>query len=106
MAAKGTLSKEIITKKILETFPGSFTIDKVIRIPMSEEGSIVQIKVALTAAKDILEPDNGFTSNETSNFTSEDYNFDAMNPPEEGVSYEPTAEEKANVQMMLRSLGL
>ena len=88
--AKGAISKEAITKKILETFPGSFTIDKVIRIPMLEEGSPIQIKVALTAAK----------------FTSGGYDFNAMNPPVDDKSYEPTAEEKANVQMMLKSLGL
>ena len=105
MAAKGTASKEVITKKILETFPGSFTVDKVIRIPMMEEGSVVQIKVALTAAKDILEPD-GSTPGETTEFSSGDYNFDAMNPPIDDKAYEPTAEEKANVQMMLKSLGL
>ncbi len=105
MAAKGALAKETITKKILETFPGSFTIDKVIRIPMSEEGSVVQIKVALTAAKDILEPD-GSVPGETPEFASGDYNFNAMNPPVDDKTYEPTAEEKANVQMMLKSLGL
>lgn len=104
MAAKGAISKEIITKKILEAFPGSFIIDKVIRIPMSEDGSIVQIKVALTAAKDVLEPD-GSVPGETP-AVSGDYNFDAMNPPIDGKSYEPTPEEKANVQMMLKSLGL
>lgn len=105
MAAKGTLSKEIITKKILETFPGSFTIDKVIRIPMSEDGSIVQIKIALTAAKDVLEPD-GSTPNEAVEFSSDTSDFNAMNPPVYDKSYEPTAEEKANVEMMLKSLGL
>lgn len=104
MAAKGTLSKEIITKKILETFPGSFTIDKVIRIPMSEDGSIVQIKVALTAAKDVLEPD-GSAPDEAVEF-SDASDFNAMNPPVYDKSYEPTAEEKANVEMMLKSLGL
>lgn len=49
--ARGSESKNIITKKILEVFPGSFQYDKEIRIPIEENGEIVQIKVTLTAAK-------------------------------------------------------
>jgi hypothetical protein len=55
MAAKGALSKEIVMAKILEVFPDAFVYDKAIRIPMIEDGSPLQIKVALTAAKDIVE---------------------------------------------------
>lgn len=53
MALKGTATKAIIQKKILETFPGSFLYNdgKEIRITMQEDGADVQIKVALTAAK-------------------------------------------------------
>ena len=32
MALKGSISKEIVTKKILETFEGSFQYEKEIRI--------------------------------------------------------------------------
>lgn len=49
--ARGAESKELITQKILETFEGSFKYDKEIRIPMLENGEIVQVKVTLTAAK-------------------------------------------------------
>lgn len=45
--AKGSIEKEEITKKILETFEGSFCYDKEIRIPIND----VQIKVTLTCAK-------------------------------------------------------
>lgn len=51
MALKGTISKELVTKKILETFEGSFVHDKEIRIRCMEDGAEVQIKVTLTAAK-------------------------------------------------------
>ena len=49
--AKGSESKSIITKKILETFDGAFLNDKEIRIPIEENGEIIQIKCTLTAAK-------------------------------------------------------
>ncbi len=51
MAARGAEAKQNITKKILETFDGSFTYDKEIRIPVIENGEVVQIKITLTAAK-------------------------------------------------------
>ena len=53
--AKGAESKSIIFDKLLATFNGSFMQDdKILRIPMTENGEIVEIKVTLTAAKDIL----------------------------------------------------
>lgn len=55
MAAKGSIAKEAITNQILSTFPGSFIYGKEIRIPYSENGAIVQIKVALTCAKENVE---------------------------------------------------
>lgn len=48
---KGSIAKEIIAKEILNHFEGSFLNDKEIRIPMDENGEIVEIKVTLTAAK-------------------------------------------------------
>lgn len=53
--AKGSVSKEIIFTKMQEMFAGSFMADsKTLRIPMEEDGQIVEIKVTLTAAKNIL----------------------------------------------------
>lgn len=54
MAARGAAEKEIITNKILEVFDGSFLYNsgKEIRIPVGD----VQIKVALTCAKENVEP--------------------------------------------------
>lgn len=51
MAAKGAASKAIITQKILETFDGAFQYDKEIRVPILEDGEVIQIKITLTAAK-------------------------------------------------------
>ena len=50
--ARGSYAKEEITKKILDTFPGSFIYDKIIRIPIVENGETIQVKVSLVAAKD------------------------------------------------------
>lgn len=55
--AKGAASKQVITDKILSTFPGTFLYNggKEIRIPMIEDGVEVQIKVTLTCAKTNVE---------------------------------------------------
>ena len=55
---KGTVAKTIISKKILDTFEGAFPYNdgKEIRIPIEEDGEIIQIKVTLTAAKVAVEP--------------------------------------------------
>lgn len=53
MAAKGAESKSLVTKKILEIFPNAFLYnnDKEIRIPLTEQGEQVEIKVVLSCAK-------------------------------------------------------
>ena len=53
---RGAEAKNIVTAKILDTFVGAFVNDKEIRIPVEENGSIVQIKVTLTAAKVNVNP--------------------------------------------------
>ena len=50
--ARGQEEKLIVINKIKEVFPEAFEYDKTIRIPMGD----IQIKVALTAAKDNVEP--------------------------------------------------
>lgn len=56
---RGQVSKDLIAKVILSIFPNSFVDGKDIRIPASENGEEVQIKVALTASKTNLEHENG-----------------------------------------------
>ena len=50
--ARGQEEKLIVINKIKEVFPEAFEYDKVIRIAIGD----VQIKVALTVAKDNVEP--------------------------------------------------
>ena len=54
MAARGSVLKQEVATKILAAFPGSFLYNdgKEIRIPVMENGEEIQIKVALTAAKE------------------------------------------------------
>ncbi len=106
--ARGAVSKEIISKKILEIFEGSFKYNdgKEIRIPLQEDGEEIQIKVALTCAKDNVSPgqDNAIPGAAAQTTI---INTPVMNTEKkETVTVEPTAEEKQNVSDLLRALGL
>ena len=104
MALKGAIAKEEITKKILEVFPAAFRYDKEIRIPWTEDGEQVQIKVALTAAKVIV--------NAGGDAAVPGGAVEAAAPSQETsvapkvANTETSAEEKANLSALLRSLGL
>ena len=105
--AKGAASKEIIFAKLLETFEGSFMYNggKELRIPMMEDGNEVQIKVALTAAKENVYPESGETV--TAAVAQEGAPTNAFPEPKAPVRpVQPTEEEKANVEALLKSLGL
>lgn len=89
--AKGSLSKENITKKILETFPGSFVYDKEIRIPMEEDGATIQIKCVLTCAKTNVEAGGPQPT---------------AAPSTDLGNLEITPEEKSDVEQLISKLGL
>lgn len=102
MAAKGTESKNIIFTKLKEIFPESFWEDenKILRVPLDENGSRIEIKVTLTAAKTNLGgdvPSSAFEASPVVNtFSKESINS----------NLEPTQEEKDNVAKLIASLGL
>ena len=100
MALKGSISKEIVTKKILETFEGSFQYEKEIRIPMEEDGNQIQLKCVLTCAKTNVEP-NGENA-----IPGEITPVAAGIPTNEKTFVEPTQEEKDNVQKLMQMLNL
>jgi hypothetical protein len=54
--AKGQVAKEKLFAKIMEVFPNAFWEEqnKILRVPMDDGGTDVEIKVALTCAKDII----------------------------------------------------
>ena len=51
--ARGSIAKQEIINKLLKTFEGSFLYNggKELRIPIMENGELLQIKCALTCAK-------------------------------------------------------
>lgn len=97
MAAKGAVSKQIVTDKIIEMFPGAFIYGKELRIPMEEDGQTVEIKVALTCAKTNVGGDGVFVDNQ-----GQASAFPDATP----ASTEPTAEEKENISKLMDRLGL
>lgn len=96
MAAKGIGSKCIIFNKLKEIYPNSFWEDenKILRIPMNEGGTPIEIKVTLTAAKNIL----GSGAVESA--------FPTASEPVVEKPVEMTEEEKENVATLLASLNL
>lgn len=98
MAIRGAESKSAITQKILDTFDGAFLYDKEIRIPMNENGEIVQIKCVLTCAKVNVGTDNNAT-----NISTIENSFNAEVKTQ---TIELTEEEKNNVNTLIEKLGL
>ena len=100
--ARGQEEKLIVINKIKEVFPEAFEYDKTIRIPIGD----VQIKVALTAAKDNVEPggDAAVPGVKATKVTI----TEGAEPVFEDVSatVEPSAEELNAVSNLMESLGL
>lgn len=104
MAIKGAQAKINITKKILDTFPGSFTYEKEIRIPyVDPDGTTGQIKVTLTAAKVTVEGGEDVALPGEEKAATADVKPAGTN---EQVPQEPSAEEKERLATLLNRLGL
>ena len=96
--ARGAEAKETIAAKLLETFTGSFKYDKEIRIPIMENGEMLQIKCMLTCAKTNVDNSGDTAVPSAITQTTLTVPNDFMN--------EPTAEEKKNVADLCAKLGL
>ena len=100
--ARGQEEKLIVINKIKEVFPEAFEYDKTIRIPIGD----VQIKVALTAAKDNVEPggDVAVPGVKATKVTI----AEGAEPVFEDVSaaVEPSEEELNAVSNLMTQLGL
>lgn len=96
--ARGAASKQIVIDKILSTFDGAFLYNggKEIRIPIQENGEIIQIKCVLTASKTNVEADGGASTSAT------------LNPIADNTMpfAEITKEEAAQVDNIIERLGL
>ena len=100
--ARGQEEKLIVINKIKEVFPEAFEYDKTIRIPIGD----VQIKVALTAAKDNVEPggDTAVPGIKATKVTI----AEGVEPVFEDVSatIEPSQSELDAVSNLMSQLGL
>ena len=103
MASRGAEEKQIVIDKIKEIFPEAFEYDKVIRIPIGD----VQIKVALTCAKDNVEP-GGDTAVPGVKTTKVVAIANGAEPVFEDVSatIEPSQSELDAVNNLMTQLGL
>ena len=103
MASRGAEEKQMVIDKIKEVFPEAFEYDKTIRIPIGD----IQIKVALTAAKDNVEP-GGDAVVPGTKATKVVAIANGAEPVFEDVStaVEPSAEELNAVSNLMESLGL
>lgn len=105
--AKGALAKEQIGAKILEVFEGAFYYNngKELRIPWDENGVPVQIKIAMTCAKDNVNIDvDGEEIVKPAAVAKEEAPVSNFPAPRKNV--EPTEEEKKNIEDLLAALGL
>ena len=102
MAARGANEKLEIQKKILEMFPGAFPYDKHIRVPMGD----VQIKITLTAAKDIVGAgaDTAVPGEKVEVVTG--LSADGPATSQRTEMREPTEAEKKNISELLKMLNL
>ena len=102
MAARGANEKLEIQKKILEMFPGAFPYDKHIRVPMGD----VQIKITLTAAKDIVGAgaDTAVPGEKVEVVTG--LSADGPVTSQRTEMREPTEAEKNNISELLKMLNL
>lgn len=105
MAARGSIAKEEVMNKILATFPGAFKYEKELRIPMMENGEELQIKVTLTAAKNMVAP-GGDTALPGMQITKDVIVATPQGPVIEKMPVEPSEAEKKNVVNLLDLLNL
>ena len=89
----------------MATFDGSFMQDdKILRIPWKENGEVVEIKVTLTAAKDVIGAGAASTSAKAEEFNWED---SAASPGVEAAAAQVLSEdEKERVKRMMEALGM
>ena len=103
--AKGTESKSLVIKKILEIFPNSFLYnnDKEIRIPLTEQGEQVEIKVVLSCAKTPVREAAALDWSRSSSTTPAAGSIPA---PSEIAQPQISEEDRRKVQELMAKLGL
>lgn len=101
--ARGAIAKQVITKKLQETFGADFLgeMDKKIYIQAPENGEMVQIALAMTCPKNTIEVSNApVVRNGMMDFEAES----TIIAP--AATTEITQEERETVAEMMKRLGL
>lgn len=101
--AKGTIAKEVITKKLKEAFGADFIgeVDKKIYIQAPENGEMVQIAISMTCPKTPVAVSNGpAVRNGMIDFEAEG----TLVAP--AASTEISTEERETIEEMMKRLGL
>lgn len=105
--ARGTEAKNAIFNKLMSVYPNAFWEDegKILRVPVEENGTLIEIKVSLTAAKANLRG-----SDLPSAFDNAGPAVMTPSPApvieSNSSSIAPSEEEKANVAKLISALGL
>lgn len=100
--ARGSVAKEVITKKLKEAFGADFIgeVDKKIYVQAPENGEMVQIAISMTCPKSPVAVSNApVVKNGIMDFEAEP----ALVAPK---SVEVSEDERATIQDMMRRLGL
>ena len=107
--AKGQIAKEQLMNEILNLLGDrAFKYDKDIRVNCTENGELVQIKLAFTAAKVAVEKDGDVALPSAPAIPKAemlDFSDDAV-PAPVPAPVEPSAQEKQNIADLLKNLGL
>lgn len=109
MAVKGQIAKEQLMNEILNLLGDrAFKYDKDIRVNCMENGELVQIKLAFTAAKVAVEKDGDVALPSAPAIPKAemlDFSDDAV-PAPAPAPVEPSAQEKQNIADLLKAIGL
>ena len=100
--AKGSIAKEVITKKLKEAFGSDFIgeVDKKIYVQAPENGEMVQIAISMTCPKTPVAVSNApVVKNGIMDFEAKP----ALVAPK---TTEVSEDERATIQDMMRRLGL
>ena len=107
--AKGQIAKEQLMNEILNLLGDrAFKYDKDIRVNCTENGELVQIKLAFTAAKVAVEKDGDVALPSAPAIPKAemlDFSDDAV-PAPAPAPVEPSAQEKQNIADLLKAIGL
>lgn len=105
--ARGTEAKQEVFAKVMQVFPKAFWEDegKILRIPVSEGGNLVEIKMTLTAAKNLLGSEDNASAFKLSS-TKEVTKTENVPETKTKSNIDMTQAEKDNVSNLLAALGL